>query len=116
MNKSIGRANLNGTGVDQSFIAGAGFPRAVAVDALRPPNATIESAAINRDKRKARFTFSSSQPNSTSRCALDARAFRSCASPKTYKDLAKGRHTFKVKARNSQRADDPSPAKESFRI
>ena len=32
-NGSIGRANLNGTGADDSFIAGAGTPEGVAVDA-----------------------------------------------------------------------------------
>jgi hypothetical protein len=34
---TIGRANLDGTGVDQSFIAGASGTQGVAVDALEPP-------------------------------------------------------------------------------
>ena len=81
-----------------------------------PPDTTIESTKVNRDKRKASFTFSSSQPDSSFRCKLDDKDHKGCESPKVYKDLDRGKHTFKVKARNAQKADDPSPATVSFKI
>jgi len=40
---SIGRANLDGTGADQSFITGASSPGGVAVDALTPISQLIAS-------------------------------------------------------------------------
>jgi hypothetical protein len=84
--------------------------------ATPPPNTKIKSARVNRHKRKARFRFSSSQRSSTFTCKIDRKAYRSCNSPKTYKHLKKGRHTFKVKARNPQGKDDSSPARRRFRI
>ena len=114
--RAIGRANLDGSGADRTFITGARGPYGVAVDSLKPPKTKLESAAIHPRNRKARFRFSSSQPGSSFRCSLDGRAFKSCSSPKTFRNLTKGRHTFRVKARNAQGALDPSPAKRTFRI
>ncbi len=113
---TIGRANLNGAGVKQNFLAGGSGLAGLAVDALLPPNTKIKSAAVNSAKRKASFRFSSSQPRSRFSCSLDGKSFRSCASPKTYKHLKMGRHTFEVKTRNRQGVTDPSPATRTFRI
>jgi glucose/arabinose dehydrogenase len=44
----------------------------------------------------ATFGFSSTRPVSGFRCRLDRKPARSCKSPKTYKHLAPGWHTFKV--------------------
>jgi hypothetical protein len=46
----------------------------------------------------ARFRFASSVADGSFRCKLDKSAFRPCTSPKTYRHLKPGRHTFKVKA------------------
>ncbi len=113
---TIGRAKLDGSGSDQEFIGGASGVTGMAVDSLLPPSTKLKSVAVNHAKRKASFRFGSSQPRSRFICSLDGKAFTACASPKVYKHLRKGRHTFKVKARNSQRALDPSPATKSFRI
>ncbi len=83
---------------------------------LGPPKTKIKSAEINRDKRKATFKFSSSEPGSTFRCKLDGKDYEDCDSPRTYKDLAKGEHTFKVEAENSQGTPDSTPAEKSFKI
>ena len=86
------------------------------VDAPQPPNTKIHRAKINRRKHKARFAFSSSERGSTFRCKLDRKSYRSCESPKTYRHLKKGRHSFSVKAQDSEAASDPSPAKRHFKI
>jgi hypothetical protein len=62
------------------------------------------------------FKFSSNQAGSTFLCKLDKRAFASCGSPTTYKDLRPGKHKFQVKARNRQGKLDPSPVVKKFKI
>ena len=119
--RKIGRADLDGTNVDGAFIKfrqgdGVYGLNGLAVDVLTPPDTTIESTEVDRDKRKATFTFSSSQPDSLFLCKLDRKAFKSCDSPRTYKHLAEGQHRVKVKAINAQQADDPSPAKDRFKV
>jgi len=42
-------------------------------------------------------------------------SFSACRSPKTYKQLKPGKHTFEVRAFNAAGAD-PTPAKKSFTI
>jgi hypothetical protein len=64
------------------------------------PDTTIDSgppALVNSPS--AGFTFSSTDPNSTFQCKLDAAtAWSSCSSPKSYTALPKGSHTFRVRA------------------
>ena len=58
----------------------------------------------------ATFDFSSNESPSTFQCALDAGAYTSCSSPKTYSGLADGSHTFYVRARDTAANTDPSAA------
>ena len=46
---------------------------------------------------------------------LDKKAFANCKSPKTYKKLKPGRHTFKVWATANGKTD-PTPAKHTFKV
>ena len=49
--------------------------------------------------RKATFRFKASQSGSTFKCRIDGKSWQKCKSPKTYKNLKRGRnHTFRVKA------------------
>jgi hypothetical protein len=63
----------------------------------------------------ASFRFSSTVTSSSFQCKLDKGAFRSCASPKTYRHLRPGRHTFKVRAVVAGVAD-PTAAVLRFKI
>ena len=50
-------------------------------------------------KRKATFKFKSSKSGSSFKCQLDGKSWGKCSSPKTYKNLKRGRnHDFRVKA------------------
>jgi DNA-binding beta-propeller fold protein YncE len=79
-----------------------------------PPKTTITSSRI--DGRRARLRFRSSEPNSKFVCRLDRRPFRHCDSRKTYRHLDPGRHRFRVKAIDSDKLVDPTPARKSLRI
>jgi hypothetical protein len=83
---------------------------------LTPPETHLGKAKINRKKRRAKFKFSSSEPGSSFLCKLDKKKFKPCSSPKTYKHLRPGKHTFKVEAKDGAGNIDPSPAKKKFRI
>ncbi|HEY6886251.1 MAG TPA: M36 family metallopeptidase, partial [Solirubrobacter sp.] len=57
------------------------------------------------------FTFTSSEPDSTFECALDAGAFAACTSPFTPGALPDGDHVFSVRA-----VGDPTPATRTFTV
>jgi hypothetical protein len=132
-NGTIARANADGTSVEESFIAGiAGTEQAcgVAIDGLSAPppppgppapDLTAPRATISKGPGKklgqgvAQFSFRSSETGSTFRCKLDSKKKSNCKSPKTYKGLKPGRHTFKVSA-TDQAGNESKPAKRSFRV
>jgi virginiamycin B lyase len=131
---AIARANTDGTAVNQSFLAtGAGETCGVAVDGLAsepapgwggpgPGNPAIPKTKILKGpgsalaQGKAKFTFRSSESHSTFLCKLDRAKPSRCKSPKTYKHLKPGRHTFKVWATDPAGNKDPTPAKHRFSV
>jgi len=63
------------------------------------PKVTIKKAPKAKSTNTtAKFVFSSNESGSKFKCKLDNKAFANCKSPKTYKKLKPGKHTFKVKA------------------
>jgi hypothetical protein len=80
------------------------------------PRTSLRKARIDQARRKATFRFASSEPGSRFACKLDRGKFRACASPKTYKQLGSGAHTFRVKARDRAGNVDASPVVKRFRI
>ncbi|HEY8630022.1 MAG TPA: Ig-like domain-containing protein, partial [Gaiellaceae bacterium] len=83
-----------------------------------PPDTTIGPSypAALTIATGATFDFSSSESPSTYACALDAGAYSSCSSPKTYSGLADGAHTFYVRATDAATNTDPSPATYNWTI
>ncbi len=81
-----------------------------------PPNTKLKKAKVNSAARKATFTFSSTEKGSTFKCRLDKRKFSKCRSPKTYKHLKPGKHTFKVRATDKAGNTDKTSAKRVFQI
>jgi glucose/arabinose dehydrogenase len=81
-----------------------------------PPQTKLDRHPTARTgKRTATFAFSASVARATFRCKLDGKPAQSCRSPKTYKKLKPGRHTFKVWASVGV-LSDPMPAKFSWKI
>jgi hypothetical protein len=80
------------------------------------PNTTItEAPPSTTTSRRATFRFVSSIPGSRFRCRLDSRTWRKCSSPKAYRDLSRGPHTFRVRATVFRRLD-PTPAHRTWTI
>ena len=78
---------------------------------VTPPNTRITSGPARRARaRRASFRFRSTERGSTFQCRLDGLAWRRCRSPKTYRRMAPGRHTFRVRARDAAGNVDPTPA------
>jgi hypothetical protein len=85
-----------------------------------PPPAVPDTKLARRPAAKttktvATFSFSASVPGATFRCKLDGKPAASCRSPKTYRKLKPGRHTFKVWA-TAGVLTDPTPAKFTWKV
>ena len=65
---------------------------------------------------RATFKFKSEPTGAKFECKLDRKKFKSCTSPKSYKGLDAGKHTFRVRAVSASGQLDPSAAKRSFRV
>ncbi len=83
-----------------------------------PPNTTITGSSTSSAERKATFDFKGSGGVGALhfQCKLDSGAWNSCSSPKTYTGLARGGHTFQVRAIDSRGEVDPTPAQHTFTI
>jgi hypothetical protein len=131
---TIGRANIDGngaSGVNQNLITTGGSEICgVAIDSLAPPagpapagaaDTTAPRATISKGPGKklkkgiARFRFKSNEAGSFFQCKLDRKRAARCKSPKTYRNLKPGRHTFKVWAIDLA-GNKGTPAKRSFRV
>jgi Bacterial Ig domain/Bacterial Ig-like domain/Right handed beta helix region len=76
-----------------------------------PPDTTITSAPADPSTAtSASFVFNSTEAGSTFECKLDAGAYASCTSPKSYSGLSTGSHTFSVRATDPAGNTDASPA------
>jgi hypothetical protein len=83
-----------------------------------PPDTKITKAKIDGVRNAASFTFTGSGGTGTLTflCKLDKSAFKTCTSPKSYKGLKAGSHTFLVEAKDSHGVTDASPAKKKFSV
>jgi hypothetical protein len=85
--------------------------------AAKPLQTKIAKAKIRGRRVKFRFTGSGGPTGAKLdfACRLDRRPWRSCRSPKVYKHLKPGHHTFRVRS-VSAGAVDSTPAKRHFNI
>jgi hypothetical protein len=81
------------------------------------PQTRITNNPPRRTKaRKARFAFRANEKKSTFKCKRDRGRFKPCSSPKVYRGLKPGRHTFKVRAKDRAGNVDPTPAVWRWRV
>ena len=81
------------------------------------PQTTIDTPppAASNDPTPT-ITFSSSKPNSSFQCKVDAGAFAPCTSPITLAALADGSHSFEVLATDALGNADPDAALANFTV
>ena len=96
---------------DNSIYVASSSDSAVARFALAPQTRITASPQHRTRSHLASFRFHSDDSRSTFKCKLDRRRFKPCDSPRTYRHLADGRHTFKVRATDSAHNTDPTAAK-----
>ena len=89
--------------------------RSWTVDATAPQTTLDSGPAARTTATSARFTFSASEP-ATFECRLGAGSFSPCASPKTYAGLARGLHSFAVRAIDPAGNADATPAASSWTV
>ena len=80
------------------------------------PTTTITSAPANNTPLPATFQFTSNEPGAAFDCRVDTGAFAPCTSPMVYTTLAKGNHTFSVRARDAAGNVDATPASHTWRV
>ena len=86
-----------------------------------PPPEIVPQTKLGRQpaartaQKTATFAFSADAAGATFQCKLDRRKAAPCRSPKTYRKLKPGRHTFKVWA-TAGVLTDPTPAKFSWKV
>jgi hypothetical protein len=87
------------------------------VDTIAPDTSITAGPTGTVTARKAEFKFKSpTDTNVKFLCARNTAPFKACTSPKTYSDLPKGEHTFKVKAKDVAGNVDATPAKRTWTI
>jgi DNA-directed RNA polymerase specialized sigma24 family protein len=85
------------------------------------PDTVVPETTITAGPRKygteiATFEFESNETSAMLECSLDGASFQSCASPKTYKGLVKGKHSFRVRSVDSAGNTDPRPARREWQV
>ncbi len=88
----------------------------VALD-VTPPNTTITARPpASTRARTATFRFTSTQAGSTFQCRHMMGPWLPCASPKTYRGLGVGMHTFRVRAIDPALNMDQTAAVDTWRV
>lgn len=81
-----------------------------------PPNTVLgKHPPKSTRSNQAKFTFSSSPGGATFSCKLDGKPKAGCRSPKTYKKLKPGKHTFEVWASDGV-LTDATPTKYRWKV
>jgi hypothetical protein len=81
------------------------------------PETTITKGPYQKTfSRKAKFRFTSNEPDSTFRCSLDAKKPESCRSPEKLKHVKPGKHRFTVVAVDPSDNADPTAATYGWKV
>jgi subtilisin family serine protease len=92
-------------------------PTASAPRDTAAPNTRLASGPARATRAKnARFSFGATEAGSRFECRLDRGRWIACRSPKSYRKLRAGAHTFRVRAIDATGNVDATPARRTWRI
>jgi DNA-binding beta-propeller fold protein YncE len=94
---------------------GGGGVQPPAADTASPDTTITQGPKAKSKKKKASFSFTSTEPGSTFQCKLDDGPFEPCTSPKDVK-VKNGKHAFEVRATDPAGNTDPTPAEQSWKV
>ena len=80
------------------------------VDLIAPDTTITVNPAAVTNLTSAEFSFTSTDGAATFECSLDAAAFATCTSPRTYSGLTSGTHFLQVRAKDTVGNFDATPA------
>jgi hypothetical protein len=86
------------------------------VDTIAPETRIASGPPANSHSASPKFSFTSTEAQSTFACALDSGGYGPCSSPKSYARLADGTHTFRVEAVDAAGNADASAATYAWKI
>ncbi len=86
------------------------------VDTAKPNTKLTGTPRRSTKSRLATLRFISTEASSTFKCKLDKGRWTACKSPKSYKRLKKGKHTFQVVATDPAGNADGSPARRIWTV
>ena len=109
--RSSGRRLPRSPGPQAPAATGAGRPAAP-----EPSTRITDSPGPKTLQRRPRFRFDSPSGSVHFQCALGRGGWRPCSSPHRTRRLARGRHTFRVRALTSGGVADSTPAERRFRV
>jgi hypothetical protein len=100
-------------GFGQTSSCSAGFTY---TNDSRPPTTTITTGpAPSTSRHRTVFRFRSNEGTARFECKLDSEKWKGCKSKRVV-HVPSGRHTFKVRTRDSASNVDPTPARYSWRV
>jgi hypothetical protein len=85
-------------------------------DTVAPQTSIFSGPQASTTATSASFSFSSSEPGSSFECKLDSGSWVACATPKSYAGVSVGYHRFSVRAIDSARNVDTTPATRNWAV
>jgi hypothetical protein len=85
-------------------------------DVVPPQTIVRRTPRARTTSGSATFTFGANERGSTFECRLDGARWVRCASPKTYRGLARRAHVFQVRATDVTGNRDQTPARYAWRV
>jgi hypothetical protein len=90
--------------------------RSWVVDLTAPDTRIVRGPTVATRDRTPTFRFSAGEPGASFQCSRDAGSFRRCLDPHTFGPVRDGRHTYAVRALDSVRNTDTTPARRTLTV
>jgi len=108
-------SNVDATPATRTWTVVAPAPPPV-TDTTAPDTSITSGPTTVTTSRSATFEFTATESSATFRCSLDGSRWSTCASPKDYSSLSRGKHTIRTRATDAAGNTDATPASYTWSI